>query len=340
MSRNKLFFKKLVVFIILVLVLNILPNAVYDRWMYYFRLSRTQDEQFQAHSDTLKYLMLGNSHNRADPAILGNGFCYIMPKEVYAQTYYKLRYILEKTNKRPENILLSIDPVNFSPRAENELPFDGYWRKYLNYFEIAREYHSPVYLLNWVAGTFFSYVGNYKFVYMSVLFFNVDLHQIKNGYIPARNYKNFAKEPKRETLGYETASAYLASYSKKSILGEMKYYLKILAICQKYKIHLILLRMPMTDEYLKYARKLVDLEKLDREILDVTRNHCTDFRVFDFRDEFRGKPEYFFNADHVNPAGVAIVSRKIKEEIEKPVIFPIPDFAIDKAAGNFYRPVK
>ena len=73
----------------------------------------------------------------------------------------------------------------------------------------------------------------------------------------------------------------------------------------------------MTDEYLKYARKLVDLDKLDRDILEVTRNHCDDYQVFDFRNEFHGKPEYFFNADHVNPTGVQIISMKIKQELEK-----------------------
>src|ERR1039457_4284301 len=139
MNRNKVFFKKLLIFILLVLGLNALLNIVYNHWMYYFRLARLQDEQFEAHPDSLKYLMLGNSHNRINPAILGNGFCYIMPKEVYTETYYKLKYILEKTNKRPENIVLSIDPVNFSPRAGSELSFDGYWRKYLDYDELARE---------------------------------------------------------------------------------------------------------------------------------------------------------------------------------------------------------
>jgi len=317
MIRNKLFFQKLFVFIILVLLLNECLNEVYNHWMYYFRLSRLQDEQFETYSDTLKYLMLGNSHNRVNPAILGNGFCYIMPKEVYTQTYYRLKYILEKTNKKPENILLSIDPVNFSPRAENELGFDGYWRKYLNYFELARESHDPGYLLNWFTGNFFSYAGNYRYVFMSVQFFHADLHQIKNGYIPARDYMNFGKEPNREALGFELATAYLSSYSKKSTLGETRYYLKILALCQQYKIHLILLRMPMTDEYLKYARKMVDLDKLDREIIDVTRNHCDDYQVFDFRNEFHGKPEYFFNADHVNPTGAYIISMKIKQELEK-----------------------
>ena len=317
MKRNKLFFKKLGVFVILVLALNIILNEVYNHWMYYFRLARTQDEQFQAYTGPLKYLMLGNSHNRVSPAILGNGFCYIMPKEIYTQTYYKLKYILEKTNKRPENILLSIDPVNFSPRAETELSFDGYWRKYLNYFELARDYHSSDYLVNWFTGNFFSYAGNYRYVLMSIQFFKANLNQIKNGYIPARNYLNFAKESNREAIGFEVATAYLSSYSKNSILGETRYYLKILDLCKQYNIHLILLRMPMTDEYLKYARKLIDLDKLDREIIDLTRNHCDDFKVFDYRNEFHGKPEYFFNADHINPDGVTIISSKIKEELEK-----------------------
>jgi hypothetical protein len=152
---------------------------------------------------------------------------------------------------------------------------------------------------------------------MSLLFLNVDLKKIKNGYVPARNSKNFAKEPDREALGFEIANAYLSSYARKSVLGKCKYYCKILALCKQYKIHLLLLRMPMTDEYLKYARKMVDIDKLDRDILNVTRAHFDDFEVFDFRNEFHGKDNFFFNADHINPIGVEIVSMKIKEELQK-----------------------
>jgi hypothetical protein len=330
---------KLIVFILLALGMNAALNGVYDHCMYYFRLNRNQDEQFKVYSDTLKYLMLGNSHNRVNPEVLGNSFCYITPKEVFSQTYYKLKYILEKTNKKPENIFLSIDPVNFSPKAENDLAFDGYWRKYLNYSELVREYHDSRYFLNWMSGNFFSYVGNYKYVYMSVLFRKLDLHKIKNGYIPARNYKNFAKEPNRGTLGFEIATIYLTSYGNKSELGETKYYCKILSLCKQYKIHLILLRMPMTDEYLKYARKMIDLDKLDREILDVTRKHCDDFEVFDYRNEFRGKPQFFFNADHVNPTGAMIISSKIKEQLGKVNMVkmwnrPIPEQASNKDKKN------
>lgn len=317
MSRNKLFFIKLAVFIILATGVNMALNAVYDHWMYYFRLSRLQDEQFKNHSDSIKYLMLGNSHNRVSPEIMGNGFCYIMPKEIYTQTYYKLKYILEKTDKRPENILLSVDPVNFSPRAESELAFDGYWRKYVDYFELAREYNDPSYYQYWLAGNFFSYAGNYRYVFMSVQFINADLSGIKNGYIPARDYKNFAKEKNRDPIGFEMATAYLSSYGKQARLGQTRYYKKILALCKKYNIHLILLRMPLTDEYLKYAERMIDIKALDDQILELTEENTTDFQLFDYRDEFRGKPWFFFNADHINPEGVKIISNKLKEELEK-----------------------
>jgi len=312
MNPNKLFFIKLFVFLLLAAGLNLLFNAAYNHWMYYFRLARTQDKQFAAYTGPLEYLMLGNSHNRINPEMMGNGFCYIMPKEVYAETYYKLKYILEKTGKKPENIFLSIDPVNFSPKAGTELPFEGYWTKYLDYAELAREYKDLAYYQHWLTGTFFSYVGNYKYAYMSVQFFNADLGKIRNGYIPARDYMNFAKEPNRETLAYGIATAYLSSYSRTSQMGDTRYYLKILDLCRQYNIRLLLLRMPMSNEYLKFAGRMINIEKLDREIIELTRKHSDDFEVFDFRNEFSGQPGYFFNADHINPEGVAIVTQKIK----------------------------
>jgi len=316
MNRNRKFFLKLAIFIGLVLVLNEGLNLAYDRWMYYFRLARNQDSQFASlPSDSLKYLMLGNSHNRINPEILNPGFCYITPKETYRQTWYKLKNIIEVQRKIPQNILLSIDPVNFSPKAASELSFDGYWRKYLNYSQLTNDKQSSGSMLNWVYGTFFSYVGNYKYVYMSALFFRTDLSKIKHGYFPARNYKNFAKEPNRDQLGYYVASTYLAGYQGKSVLYNTDYYLKILDLCRQHHIHLVLLRMPLTDEYLKYAHKLINIEQLDQEIVDLTRKNYDNFDVFDFRHEFQGKPWYFFNADHVNPTGAAIISHKLKEQL-------------------------
>ena len=316
MNRNKIFFEKLFVFFLLVLAGNFLMNTVYDHWMYYNRMNRNQDRQFNAMPDTLRYLMVGNSHNIIDPEILGNSFSYVTPRELYPQTYYKLKYILEKTSKRPRYILLSIDPLNFSPKAENDLTFDGYWKKYLDYPEMMRETGHRVYLLNWVTGRFFSYVGNFKFMFNSIPYLRANFKLIKHGYFPRRNYRNFGQEQNREALGLQRATSYLASYNKTSELGTVRYYGKILDLCKKYHIRPVLLRMPLTDEYLKSAYAMVDIKKLDGEVIAYTRLHSDNFKVFDFRNKFHGKPEYFFNADHVNPIGATIVTKKIKYLLE------------------------
>ncbi len=317
MNRNRKFFLKFGVFIILLIGLNALFSFLYDRGMIYYRLNRNQDHQFEVFSDTLRYLMLGNSHNVVNPMILGNSFSYVTPRELYTQTYFKLKYILEKTNKRPENILLSVDPVNFSPKTENDLTFDGYWKKYINYFELAREYRDPHFLMNWFMGNFCTYAGNFKFIFQSIRYFRFDLDMIKLGYLPRQNFQNFAREPNREGQGLIRATAYLSSYNKKSELGSVRYYCRILDLCRQYNIRPILLRMPQTEEYQKEANKLVNIAKLDREILAFSHLYSSNFILLDYRNEFIDKPEYFFNADHLNPTGATIISNKIRKTLVK-----------------------
>ncbi len=315
MKQNKRFFVKFLVFLILVIGINTVLNAVYDQWMYYNRLNRNQDQQFLSFSDTLKYLMMGNSHNIVNPALLKNSYSYVTPRELYTHTYYKLKYILENTDKKPDYLLLSIDPLNFSPKAETDLTFDGYWRKYLDYCELISVSHDLSYLLNWASGHYFSYVGNFKFIYNSIPYLSLDFSKIKNGYFPRRNYRNFALEPKRDALGLERATAYLSSYNHQSVLGSVRYYTRILDLCSQYHIRPVLLRMPLSDEYLKHARQMVDMEKLDLDILGITSQHADDYILLDYRHTFSGQPEYFFNADHVNPIGANIISNKIREKL-------------------------
>lgn len=312
MKKNKRFLVKLMVFALLAVALNALIDSGYNRWMYYFRLNRNQDRQFAEFNDTLKYLMAGNSHNITDPEILGNSFSYVTPRELYLQTYYKLRHVLEHGVKRPQYLLISVDPINFNPKAEKDLTFDGYWRKYIDYRELVRETGDYGYLLNWANGTFFNYVGNYKFIYNSIPYLKADFSQIKHGYFPRRNYRNFGMDKNREALGLERATAYLSAYRGMNRLGTVTYYGKILDLCTRYGIRPVLLRMPQSDEYRKHAAEFADIVQLDREVVILSEKHSSDFILLDFRDDFAGRPQYFFNADHVNPVGTAIITRKIK----------------------------
>ena len=67
------------------------------------------DKQFAEYDGTLTYLALGNSHNCINTHILENSFNYGSPSENFIQSYYKLKYILEKSGKKPEYLLLQAD---------------------------------------------------------------------------------------------------------------------------------------------------------------------------------------------------------------------------------------
>lgn len=312
MKRKRHFFGKLIVFLLLAAGINAAFNTVYDHWMIYHRLNRNQDRQFEEFNDTLTYLMLGNSHNMVNPAILGNSFNYASPSEVYPQTYFKFRHILENGKQKPEYVILTVDPVNFSPKADNTLKFDGYWRKYVDYPGLYRETGDTDYLVRWFTGRFCSYAGNYKFIYMSLLFARADFSQIVNGYRPPRDFRNFALEPDRKALGIERANSYLSGYGDRPDPGTVDYFRRILELCREYNVGVIMVRMPFTREYLEQARKLVDLNRLDRGIEQIVAESGVNYRVFDFREEFTDQPSLFFNADHVNPEGADIISRKLK----------------------------
>lgn len=317
MNGRKRFLRNALLFLLLVFAINMALNSVYDKWMIYHRLNRNQDRQFMEYSDSLVFLMMGNSHNMLNPAIIGNSFSYISPAEVYAQTYYKLRYILENTGKRPQYIVLSVDPANFSPKAENTLKFDGYWRKYVDYQELARITGDYNYYTKWFSGNYCAYVGNYKFIFRSITLINADFSVVKNGYRPPRSFRNFAEEPNRDALGLERATSYLAGYGNSPDLQPAMYFSKILTLCREYNIRPILVRMPLTNEYLEYAHQLVDLESLDRQIEKIAGDVTGDYLLFDFRTELSGRPEFFFNADHPNPQGADIISEKFKKLVSE-----------------------
>ncbi len=312
---HRSFFRKVIVIFLLLLVVNALLNLIYDRWMIYHRLNRNQDRQFEAFSDTLTYLMLGNSHDMINPQILGNSFNYASPSEVYTQTWYKFKYILEKSSKKPEYVFISVDPVNFSPKAENTIKFDGYWRKYVDYFELAKETGDTDYLVKWFTGRYCAYAGNYKFIFMSLVYLNADFSKVVNGYRPPRDYRNFALEPDRRASGIERATSYLSGYGTAPDPGAVRYFKRILELCAENNIKPILVRMPLTDEYLEHANKLVDMKSLDDQIEKIAGEVAGEYLLFDFRNEFSGRPELFFNADHVNPKGADLISHKIKTRL-------------------------
>jgi hypothetical protein len=307
---------RLILFGTLILLINFIFDRLYKELAYFTYLNNTVDKQFSEYDDTLQYLTLGNSHNCINTYILDKTFNYGSPSENYAQTYYKLRSVLKKYNKIPENIILFIDMSDFGSSISNRFDYNAYWVKYVDYAEVARIKHNRDLLVNGLSGKYCSYAGNYKEMQLTLLYLIKIGHlDIYRGYHPPRDFQNFAllndrtKYAKRKTGLYYVRGQYLDK-------DMAMYFERILKLCQDYKINVILIRIPVTREYFAEASKLIPVEKLYGEVSQIIKNYPNVTRVLDYHDLYFDRPDYFFDPDHLNPKGSDSLSSVLKRELK------------------------
>lgn len=312
---NKTFTYKIIVFAGFLILVNLGLDALYKNYVVHNILNNAKDEQFEAYDDTLKYLALGNSHNCINTHILENSFNYGSPGEHYIQTYYKLKHILEKTDKKPENVILFIDISSFGPVVSNRFEYNSYWIKYLDYFEIARIKKKREILGRWLEGKFFSYAGNYKDIRLSIYyFFKIGELNLHHGYRPHRDYRNFAREEDKRKAARVKTSIYLTreGYFDRDLA---LYFERILKLCSGHDVNVILVRIPVTREYFQEASSIVPVDDLYRKIENIYSRYPNVQDIFDYHDLYFDHPEYFFDADHLNPEGSDMLTRKLREDL-------------------------
>jgi hypothetical protein len=273
------------------------------------------DRQFAEYDGRLSYLTMGNSHNCINTYILENSFNYGSPGESYIQTYYKLKYILEKSGRKPSVLLLQSDISSFGPVISDRYEYNAYWIKYIDFFELARIKKNNDVMLNWLEGHFFSYAGNYKDVKLSIVyrikFKNFFMH---NGYRPRREYKNFADEPDRQKVAWDKARRVLSE--EVHFDPDIKiYFEKILQLCQDHDVKVVLIRFPEAWEYFEEQAAIVPVDKLYGEVEELASGFGIYNGILDYHDLFFEHPEYFFDADHLNGKGADLLSERLAADL-------------------------
>ena len=313
---KKGFIIRIVLFLLALVVANTVLDQLYKRFVVHNLLNNTKDAQFNAYTDTLKYLSLGNSHNCVNTYILEKSFNYGSPGENYIQSYYKLKSILGKSGKRPENVILFADISSFGPMTADRLEYNSYWIKYIDYFELARVKKNRDILSKWLEGRFFSFAGNYKDIQLTFIYaIKIGKLELHNGYRPHRDFKNFAREQNRKKQARAKTNIYLSKqgYLDKDIL---LYFEKILRLCQDYDINVILIRIPVTKEYFEEASNIVPVDELYEQIDVVCKSYPNVTHFLDYHSLYFDHPEYFFDPDHLNPRGSDLFTERLKLDLE------------------------
>jgi len=315
MSRK--FAIRLILFLALLLVVNYALDRSFKAFSVHNTLNNMMDGQFAEYDDTLKYLALGNSHNCINTHILEKSFNYGSPSENFIQSYYKLKHILEKSWKKPGCVILQADISSFGPKISNRYEYNSYWINYIDYLELARIKDSRDILTKWMEGRFFSYVGNYKDIQLSILYrIKIKTLEMYHGYRPHRDYRNFAEETDKQKLARDKANLIL---SKESYLDPAikVYFEKILQLCQSHGVRVIMVRMPMSKEFNEEEAKLVPADKLYTEVETITSRYPVFEGIFDYHLMFVDHPDYFFDPDHLNIKGSDLFTTQLAKDLKE-----------------------
>jgi hypothetical protein len=278
-------------------------------------LNNTMDKQYAEYDGTLTYLTLGNSHNCINTHILENSFNYGSPSESLIQSYYKLKYIIENTGRKPEILILQADISSFGPKSASRFEYNFYWKKYIDYIELARIKNDWDIPGKWMEGKFFSYAGNYKDIQLSILY-RIKMNDLEmyRGFRPHRDFRNFADEADRQKAAWSKANLILSKegYFDPAI---KVYFEKIMQLCQVHDIKVLLLRIPMSKEFYEEEIKIVPADKLYQEVETIAKRYPVFSGTLDYHDLYFDHPEYFFDPDHLNVKGSDLFTEKLSQDL-------------------------
>jgi hypothetical protein len=307
---------KLLLFAALLAAVNYALDQAFKAFSVHHLLHRTMDKQFAEYEGTMTYLAMGNSHNCVNTHILENSFNYGSPSESIIQSYYKLKYILEKSGKKPEYLLLQGDISSFGPKIASRYEYNFYWKKYIDYVELARIKKDRDILVKYMEGKFFSYAGNYKDIQLSIVY-RIKMRGIEmfRGFRPHRDYRNFADEPDRQKAAWKKATLFLSGdeYFDPTI---RVYFEKILQLCQEHEVKVFLLRIPMSKEFYEEELKIVPADKLYEEVEAIAYRYPVFIRTLDYHGLYFDHPEYFFDPDHLNVKGSDLFTTRLAEDLQ------------------------
>ena len=312
------FFIRLLVFLLLFATINFVLDRIYKRL--YNTTSNLKDKQFSEYRGNLKYLLLGDSYIQGgiNPLILKNSFNSSSAMESYPYTYYKLRYIVERLHRKPENIIFQADPSSFSSMRTQQGSNDSYWYRIADYNEMAKLSGNNKLYVRWLVGRSFSYVGKYRSIQKKYINQTkddeTDISDIVLGYKPWKlNFSLFNERQQKmqvidRTHTYFSKNNYFDSF-------QLLYFEKIMKYTAEKNIGFYLIRVPATNAYLKEISKYFNLDSLNSKIDQIARKYPNYKGMLDYQNQFKNNPEYFHNPDHLNYHGAKALSELLNARL-------------------------
>ena|GEM_PF-2202994 len=313
MKQDKIkFIRQGIIFCILFILVFYLLNAAYSTAILSNTIMERIDLQFKENIKDTPVLFMGASHtaNAINPSLIQNSFNLANGGTNYIQIYYKLKKVLNSTESPIKIIVLPIDPNSFSPYFAKRFNNEWYWKKYIDFKKIS-ENSTNISSFKKIVKSYFPLFDSGENL-ISFIFIKKKAELIK-GYAPQTG--NFSSHPAKSKDASQRIKKHLA-YSENVNQNAFKHFKKILELSKKKKIYVILVKYPLTEEFVIEAKKYLDFEEFYKSISAETEkfNNCY---ILDYQKFFLNKYDLFKNSDHLNKWGAEILSKQVAKDLEK-----------------------
>ena len=313
---NKQLYKKLFLFVSIFIAFAIIFQIAYVKIIFPKGDNGYKELQLSNINYDINYLFIGDSHiqNAVNPEYFTNSYNFSANNENYIQTYFKLKAVINKLNAKPEIVVLPIDISSFSSFRTNRFKNVSRLITFSDWYDVYKQTGNTTYIFRYFIEKLFVVGGNYQKIvkYFISLAQNSFFKYIK-GYKPRNGF--LTRTNNINKICNRQASIYLKNYDYfDSIL--IHYFKNILTICENNNIQVVLLKMPLSKEYVRVCRQYVPIEDYYSNINSIT-NEFNNIITLDYQDVYWNHNEYFRNPDHMNSTGAEIFSQLLSNDLQK-----------------------
>lgn len=260
-------------------------------------------------------LILGDSHAvcALDPNLIGKTVNLSSSGESYMHNYYKLKWFL-KNSTSLKTVVLPMDLHSFSDFRKDRIHFTLNWLRYLDYLELGWIKKQILdYGIKYLDLRFFGFKGRYRQFADALLqpddkskpnLEETPGFKPRDGYFFHNREEKARKRAGRQLMGFDPFCSDMVFFFK-----------RILNQCLDRQLRVVLLKLPISQDYYNQAEKLTDISGLEARMLQLARQFPKVI-VIDFRKiYFQQEAGLFWDPQHLNKIGARDISIRFRDSL-------------------------
>ncbi|USN45038.1 MAG: hypothetical protein H6502_03170 [Candidatus Woesearchaeota archaeon] len=312
-KEKRRFMRTTLIFILFVIVLLALFNAAYSWYVIPQKNIFKSEVQFAATSEqNISILFFGDSHvaRSVNPEFIPGSFNYAVPSEIYEQTFFKVRNVLEE-GTTASIFVFPIDLHDFSMYRSAPYVDAWYWKTKMSYAELARVSNNS--LLGVAVKANFPFFGNGLEAWQ--LLANPERTPVLQGW--QANDADFSQKSNRDAIGLARAQKHFPAYPE--IFNErlVKGFISTLELAKAHNKTIVFVAYPVSAEYLAGAQEVgITPEAFYATLNTLLERFAPDAYIFDYLTTYANQSVLFSDSDHLNVRGASTFSLDLNEDLE------------------------